>query len=220
MMDGYDLCDLKEISCAYDYQWASETSPSKFPCLMIALFSPQGHLDPDALRTVATGHEGYRHVSRWAPLPAKWVLDFDPGWSSYYVKLTRKLATSQITFLDVHTPSLRVVLSLALSVVSPFFLASVSCGVERKGISTKALFEGWSRGEENALAGGGGKPPNDLAVSGALAPSARDALSSDPWRGWEEPVRLMTPPGRLEGIREAVPLATDSGDTVSCWFGC
>ena len=76
MMGDYFLYDLKDVSCAYDCQWASETSPLKCPWLMMALFSPQGHLDPDAplKNGAAAGHEGCRHVSRWAPLPSKWVL--------------------------------------------------------------------------------------------------------------------------------------------------
>jgi hypothetical protein len=221
MMDGHVLGDLKEISCAYDYQWAPETSPLRCPCLVTALLLPQGDLDPEApLKDGTVGHERYRHVSRWAPLPAKWVLDFDPAWLSYQVKLTTKSATPQITELDVHTPSLRAVPSLALSIVSPIFLTSVSCGVETKDFSAPALgstkfwCEGWSCGEDNALVGGGGRPPNDLVVSGTLAPSACDPSLSDPWRGCEEPVRLITCPGRLEGIGEAVTLANDSDEAV------
>jgi hypothetical protein len=82
------------------------------------------------------------------------------------------------------------------------------------------LFEGWSRGGDDALEGGRDEPPHGIAVSGILAPSTRDASLSDPWRGCEELDRLMTPPGILEGIGEAVLLAKVSEDTVSCWFGC
>ena len=63
-----------------------------------------------------------------------------------------------MTDLRVHIPSFRVVLSVELAGIPKLFFAGESSSVggrELAPVASKALFEGFSGGEDNALAGGG-----------------------------------------------------------------